>query len=145
MHNDVIISTEWLKSRITVKTHNERNIPAIDLIIFPMRRLSSFTVPFFGKSERSEGTLVLSPWSNKISTKKPMITFRPAAGTAAGRVPASPSSRPSRGVCSSHTRFVPSTSQGTPAIRGKSSGAHIVCRSSSVVRGARTTRWCHRL
>ena len=37
MHNDVIISTEWLKSRITVKTNNERNIPAIDLVIFPMR------------------------------------------------------------------------------------------------------------
>ena len=37
MHSDVIISTEWLKSRITVKTNNERNIPAIDLIIFPMR------------------------------------------------------------------------------------------------------------
>ena len=37
MHSDVIISTEWLKSRITVKTNNERNIPAIDIIIFPMR------------------------------------------------------------------------------------------------------------
>ena len=32
-----MISTEWLKSRIIVKIHNERNIPAIDLIIFPMR------------------------------------------------------------------------------------------------------------
>jgi hypothetical protein len=49
MHSDVIISTEWLKSRITVKTNNERNIPAIDLIIFPMRRLSSFTVLFLVK------------------------------------------------------------------------------------------------
>ena len=49
MHNDVIVSTEWLKSRITVKTNNERNIPAIDLIIFPMRRLSSFTVLFLVK------------------------------------------------------------------------------------------------
>ena len=37
MHSDVIIITEWLKSPITVKTNNERNIPAIDLIIFPVR------------------------------------------------------------------------------------------------------------
>jgi len=36
-HSDVMISTEWLKSRIIVNIHNERNIPAIDLIIFPMR------------------------------------------------------------------------------------------------------------
>ena len=48
-HSDVMICTEWLKSRITVNIHNERNIQAIDLIIFPMRRLSSFTVLFLVK------------------------------------------------------------------------------------------------
>ena len=48
-HSDVMISTEWLKSRIIVNIHNERNIQAIDLIIFPMRRLSSFTVVFLVK------------------------------------------------------------------------------------------------
>ena len=55
MHSDVIISTEWLKSRITVKTNNERNIQAIDLIIFPMRRLSSFKVLFLVKVKEVKG------------------------------------------------------------------------------------------
>ena len=54
-HSDVMISTEWLKSRIIVNIHNERKIPAIDLIIFPMRRLSSFTVVFLVKVKEVKG------------------------------------------------------------------------------------------
>ena len=54
-HSDVMISTEWLKSRIIVNIHNERNIQAIDLIIFPMRRLSSFTVVFLVKVKEVKG------------------------------------------------------------------------------------------
>jgi hypothetical protein len=50
-----MISTEWLKSRIIVNIHNERNIQAIDLIIFPMRRLSSFTVVFLVKVKEVKG------------------------------------------------------------------------------------------
>ena len=54
MHSDVI-TKEWQKSRITVKINNERNIPAIDLIIFPMRRLSSYTVLFLVKVKEVKG------------------------------------------------------------------------------------------
>ena len=45
MYSDVMISTEWPKSRTIVKIHNERNIPAIDLIIFPMRAAKTHLLP----------------------------------------------------------------------------------------------------